>query len=512
MLVVWADSAVPDEIVHEVSRRARSGGLTVLAGPTLEGGDPGGTLAELAGLLAGPPSPAHDARIRPGPQGGALAGRLLDHAHVGLAHLGEHTHVYDRVLTVEKIADDVEVLLTAQLGLAEHPVATWRPSTRVLAWTPGTNPQTVAARGTVRALVQVLRHVLDLGDPSPVRVGLLGYGAIGHEHSRAVQHTPGLHLAAVADASPERLAAALDHAPHVRTHTDGEALLTDDLDLVVVSTPPNTHAQWALQALRAERNVVVEKPFAISTAESDEILSTAAERGLYAAVYQNRRFDPDHLAIRRAVRSGRIGEVFHLEAFVGGYGHPCNLWHSDAAVSGGAFYDWGAHTLDQILDLLPEPVESVTAVEHKRVWFDVTNADHSRVTLRLASGAEASFVYSDLAAALKPRWYVLGTRGAIVGHWRTERVIARSDIGTLAEDVLSPADSPPLLDLHAPDGSVTRLATPPERQYAFHAEVADALQLGLPASVTGAQSRRVLAVMEAARFSAADGGRPVTPR
>ena len=168
--------------------------------------------------------------------------------------------------------------------------------------------------------------------------------------------------------------------------------------------------------------------------------------------------------------------------------------------------------LDQLLDLMPGPIEQVTAVEQKRVWFDVSNADHSRVTVHFADGAEATFVYSDLAAALKPRWYLLGTRGAIVGHWRHERVIARNDIGTLEEDLLSPSDSPPTLELHAADGSATRLATPPPGAHPFHRELADRLLLGLPMSVTAAQSRRVLAVMEAAAASARQGGRPVTPR
>jgi len=91
-------------------------------------------------------------------------------------------------------------------------------------------------------------------------------------------------------------------------------------------------------------------------------------------------------------------------------------------------------------------------------------------------------------------------------------VIARSDIGTLVEDVLAPADSPPVLDLHAADGSVTRLSTPAVLPNAFHRELADRLQLGLSMSVTADQSRRVLAVLEAARISARDGGHPVVPR
>jgi predicted dehydrogenase len=345
-----------------------------------------------------------------------------------------------------------------------------------------------------------------------VRVGLLGYGAIGHEHSRAVRAVDGLALTAVCDTSAGRLDHAAAAAPGIATTTSAEALLErDDVDLVVISTPPSSHARWALRAIAAGTHVVVEKPFAVRTAEADEVLAAADAAGLLAVVYQNRRFDPDHLAVRRLVQRGDLGEVFHLETFVGGYGHPCNLWHSDEAVSGGAFYDWGSHLLDQVLDLVPTPIEHVTAAAHKRCWLDVTNADHSRVTIRFVDGAEAESTHSDLAAALKPRWYVLGTRGAIVGHWRSETIVGRSDIGTLVEDRLAPADSPPALELHAADGSITHVATPPGPAHQFHRELADRLALNLPMTVTGAQSRRVLSVMEAATHSAADHGRPVVP-
>jgi predicted dehydrogenase len=317
----------------------------------------------------------------------------------------------------------------------------------------------------------------------------------------------------VCDSAPERRAAAAAAAPGVVTTDSADGLIEQDgIDLVVISTQPDSHARWALRAIEAGKDVVIEKPLSIDTASADAVLGAADAAGRLAVVYQNRRYDPDHLAIRRAVRSGALGNVFSIEAFIGGYGHPCNLWHSDATVSGGALHDWGSHVLDQILDLVPGEIEAVTATSHKRRWFDVTNADHARVTIRFTGGVEAEFVQSYLAAALKPRWYVLGTLGAIVGSWRTERVISRSDIGTLVEDVLAPADSPPLLDLHAADGSVTRLAVPDAEPYPFHCELADRLRLGLPMTVTAAQSRRVLAVIEAATASAAADGRPFTPK
>jgi predicted dehydrogenase len=250
---------------------------------------------------------------------------------------------------------------------------------------------------------------------------------------------------------------------------------------------------------------------ALTSAEADAVLSASTENDRHVVVYQNRRWDPDFLALRRAVDQGRLGEIFHLEAFVGGYGHPCNYWHSDAAVSGGAIFDWGSHYLDQVLLLVEDEVSGVSAANHKRRWHDVTNADHSRMSLAFAGGAEATFIHSDLAAALKPKWYVLGTEGALVGHWRQETVVSRTDIGTLDEDPLAPADSPALLDLHHPDGSVTRLSTPSPPAYAFHRELADQLVAGLPMSVTAEQSRRVVAVMEAAEMSAASGGSAVVP-
>jgi predicted dehydrogenase len=513
-IVVVADQPLPRDLVD----RLIAGDLPVLlVGAVLPAADPDGRLAGAAGLRVGQPSPAHDVRVRPGPHADGLPG--APHTHGDHAHQDRHEHLTARVAPATATHSDVQVLSTARLGLADHPVLTLRPATRTAALTLQVDPAELAGRTVLRLLIGGLARLLGAPAPDPVGIGLLGYGAIGAEHSRAIRAVDGLRLAAVCDSARDRLEVARAEAPGVATSTRAEDLLDSaEVDLLVVSTPPDTHADWALRAIAAGKHVVVEKPFALGPEQADEVLAAARAADRLVVVYQNRRYDPDHLAIRRAVRRGDLGELFHIEAFVGGYGHPCNLWHSDEAVSGGAFYDWGAHLLDQVLDLVAcgagadVAIEHVSAAEHKRRWHDVTNADHSRVTIRFADGAEAEFIHSDLAAALKPRWYILGTRGAIVGHWRTERVVSRSAIGTLAEDVLAPADSPPLIDLHAADGSVTRLATPPAPAHAFHQELADRLRWGIPMTVTAEQSRRVLSVMAAARESAAAHGRPVVPR
>lgn len=175
-----------------------------------------------------------------------------------------------------------------------------------------------------------------------IRVGLLAYGAIGHEHNLAVQNTPGLTLTAVCDMNPQRIDAALELAPDAAPFSDAHAMLDSGLvDLVVISTPPNSHYQWAKEALQCGIHVVLEKPMALMTDECDELMDLAAAQKLLLVVYQNRRFDADFITMRSLIAAGAIGDVFQYDSFVGGYAEPCSYWHSDVTVSGGAIFDWG---------------------------------------------------------------------------------------------------------------------------------------------------------------------------
>ena len=496
--VVVLDPSRLAELTEDTLLAAAAAGTPVLlVGPRMST-----ALTDAAGLVPGRVLPVHVVRVRPGRDAGQVADRLG----------GEELLLTDCWPLQDKVADDVQELLTANSAFTNHPVATWRPSTSVATLTIGSTDETYSDPAFARLVHRIVRHVLGLRDAAPVRVGMLGYGAIGHEHALAIGLTEGLELAAVCDPNPLRVEAAREHAPDVRGVADGADLLADDgIDLVIVSTPPNTHADWVLRCLHAGKHVVVEKPFCLTVEEADRQIAAAADAGLTLAVYQNRRWDADYLALKQAVRTGSLGEVFHLESFVGGYDHPCNFWHSDAGISGGAIYDWGSHYLDWVLDLFTQEVEWVSATAHKRVWHDVTNADHTRVLLHFTDGVEAEFTHSDLAAARKPKFYVLGTRGGLIGSWQQERIVSRSPIGLVLEDRFAVSDAPADLELFAADGSRTRLAVPPPPAQPFHRELADALLSGAPMSVTPQGSRRNIAVMQAATLSAADGGRPVAP-
>jgi len=332
-----------------------------------------------------------------------------------------------------------------------------------------------------------------------IKVGLLAYGAIGDEHNKAVQATTGLSLHAVCDTNPERLTAALQISPGAKTFADADQMLTQgDLDLVVISTPPNSHPKWAKQALSLGLHVMLEKPMALTTQECDELMELAKIKGALLVVYQNRRYDLDFLTIQEQIENDQIGDVFHYECFVGGYSKPCAYWHSDAAISGGAIFDWGSHFIDQIMSLMSSGVDFVSGLNQKRVWDHVTNADHAQVNINFKDGSQAVFINSDLAAARKPKFYILGTKGALIGDWD--------------ESAGGPvADLPAIITLYRGDGSSEVVKHVSRVPYSFYSSLVAFLNDAIPMSVLAAQSRDVVAIMQAAEESALANGKPISP-
>ena len=332
-----------------------------------------------------------------------------------------------------------------------------------------------------------------------IKVGLLAYGTIGDEHNKAIQATDGLTLHAVCDTNPERLEAALKISPDAQTFSDANEMLSNaQIDLVVVSTPPNSHYKWAKQALSLGLHVMLEKPMALTTQECDELMELAKSKNALLVVYQNRRYDLDYLTIKQQIEAGQIGDLFHYESFVGGYSKPCSYWHSDAAVSGGAIFDWGSHFIDQIMSLVPSEVDFVSGLNQKRVWGHVTNADHAQVSINFKGGLQAIFINSDLAAARKPKFYLLGTKGALVGEWDES-----------AEG--SVADLPAIITLHRADGSSEVISYVATNPYSFYASLVAYLNDATPMSIVASQSRDVVAIMQAAEESALANGKPVSP-
>lgn len=378
----------------------------------------------------------------------------------------------------------------------------------------------------VPALATVLRRALRPGLPATAAAGPLGlavvgygpFGGMGYIHGTAAASTQGLELVAACDRDPDRRKAAEQDFPGVRAHATVEELAADDsVDVAVVATPPVSHAEVARALLQAGKHVVVEKPLCLTVAEAGMLRAEAESAGRVLTVNQSRRWDRDFRTIRRAVEGGLLGQVFNIETFVGGFEHPCRAWHSEEAVSGGIVYDWGSHHIDWILQLAGGPPARVTATGHKRVWHDVTNLDQLRVRLQWDDGREAEFLASDVAAVRRPKFWIQGTAGTLVGHYRPvhfERLDpALGYVRTTAHHAEAPADVA-LVTYQAGAGGgelvEARLGLASEQPFGFHRNLVDHLTLGDPLAVTAESAAAVVAVLEAATLSAAAGGVQLT--
>lgn len=421
---------------------------------------------------------------------------------------------------LEPVAD-VATLLTSSIRFAHRPALVERRlgSGRVV--TCGFGPDAVAHRSSGNdELRRVLRRLVASTTATTGRdlgVGVVGYGpygGMGSLHGTAAGHTEGLALVSVVDPADDRRKAAEEEFPGVAAHDSLEALLADDaVDIVVIATPPNTHADLALACLRAGKHVAVEKPLCITTAEADLLLGAAADGDRMLTVHQNRRWDADFRALRRAVDAGLLGEVFNVETFVGGFEHPCRAWHSELTVSGGAIYDWGSHHLDWILLLMEGTPASVTTTRHKRVWHDITNDDQVRVRLAWADGREAEFLQSDIAGVRRPKLYVQGTEGTVAGSYRPVVTETVEHVHGYRRHESHHAEAPVDLTLarYERGYGLTQTTLPPlpAEPWPFHRNIADHLLLGEPLEVDPVDVRRVIGVLEAAQRSGDEGGRTI---
>jgi predicted dehydrogenase len=312
--------------------------------------------------------------------------------------------------------------------------------------------------------------------------------------------------------NPARLEQAELDFPGVKLYEKAEHLGdAPAIEIVIISTPPNNHAVLSVLMIERGKHVICEKPLALSVKETDMMVAAAAQHQVHLSCHQNRRWDVDYLAIKQALEEGLLGDLFYLETFVGGYKHPCGYWHSHEPVSGGTAYDWGSHYIDWIVGLIRDRVTSIIGTRHKRVWRDVSNADQERIQIRFAGGQEAEFLHSDIAAVRKPKWYLLGTKGAIVGHWRDVTNYEIDPVVYFNEHSIPPTEMTPDLALYQRhhSGQVVRqrLPLPPREHFMFLRNIADHLLTGEPLVAPLADSIRGVAILEAAARSARCGGK-----
>jgi len=206
----------------------------------------------------------------------------------------------------------------------------------------------------------------------PLRVGIIGSGGIAQSrHIPGYQRLEKVEVRALADVSPEaaRQAAERFSVPHM--FADYRDLLAmSEIDVVSVCTPNAFHMQQTVDALRAGKHVLVEKPIAVNAVEARKMMRAATRAGKLLMVGYNNRFTSAAQALRRAVEAGALGEVYFAEGIatrrrgIPGWG----VFTQKKLSGGGALVDIGVHILDLTLYLMgfPTPV-SVSGVAAAKI-------------------------------------------------------------------------------------------------------------------------------------------------
>lgn len=213
---------------------------------------------------------------------------------------------------------------------------------------------------------------------SALRVGMVGYAFMGQAHSHAWRSahrffdlplTPELRV--LAGRNADAVGAAARRMGWADAETDWRTLIErEDVDLVDICTPGNTHAEIAIAALRAGKHVLCEKPLANSVAEAEEMTEVAEEaatRGVYAMCGYSYRRTPALALARRMVQDGRLGTIRHVRAqylqdWLSDENAPLT-WRLDKSKSGsGALGDIGAHSIDAAQWVLGQQITGVSAL------------------------------------------------------------------------------------------------------------------------------------------------------
>jgi len=255
-----------------------------------------------------------------------------------------------------------------------------------------------------------------------IRIGLIGFGHGGAVfHAPLISTTPGVELAAIVTADPERRERAARDYPTaaVLPHVDELWARARDLDAVVVASPNRFHVQHAIGALEADLAVVVDKPLSATARGARLVIDEARRRALLLTVFHNRRWDGDFLTLRKLIADGSLGDVWRFESrferwrpvapAATGAGHG---WRDRAEPeeAGGLLYDLGSHLIDQAMLLFGPVMQIYSELDRRRAGVDVD--DDTFVALTHATGVRSHLWMSAAAAQAGPRFRALGSRAA----------------------------------------------------------------------------------------------------
>ncbi len=252
---------------------------------------------------------------------------------------------------------------------------------------------------------------------NPIKTALIGYGMAGRIfHAPFIHLIPGFELSMISTSNPEAVKLIKERYPETKVVPDVKHILEDkEIELVFVLTPNQTHYELVKASLLAGKNVVVDKPFTVTTREADELIELSKKQGKLLTVYQNRRWTADFKTVKKIISEEKLGRIVEYTACYDRYVpfiRP-KKWKEDSLPASGVLYDLGAHLIDQVLQLFGMPEEIFCNLRYQRENTKID--DYFNLTM----------LYPDLIVNLHsgmivkipgPNFLIHGTKGSFIKY------------------------------------------------------------------------------------------------
>ena len=336
------------------------------------------------------------------------------------------------------------------------------------------------------------------------KFAVIGYGGMGSWHVNHALKSDVLELTGIWDIDIKKRELAKERG--IYAYGSLEELLNDkSVELITIAIPNDVHLEVVLACLNAGKNVVCEKPVALSSSDLEEMIACANKNGKIFTVHQNRRWDVDYLAIQQIVDGGDIGKPIRIESRIhGSRGIPSD-WRGTKAQGGGMILDWGIHLIDQLMLVYKDEIIdtincTITNITNKEV------DDGFYLTITFKSGAVAFIEVGTYNFIALPRFYMKAEKGtAIIEDWQKKTRVAKCTHWHESE-VIPVQTAAGLTKTMAPRDSITmdqyEVDIPKSDVHNFYRNIVKAIDGEATQLVTHDQMRLDMKIMEYAFKSA----------
>ena len=339
---------------------------------------------------------------------------------------------------------------------------------------------------------------------STIGFAIVGCGNIAPFHADALESIPGARLVAVCDKityNTERLA----EKHGATSYTDyTEMLKQDDVDVVNICLPSSMHEPFAIQAAKAGKHIMVEKPLDITLEKCDAIISACEKNNVKLSVIFPTRFKESSIIIKKAIKEGRFGQITMADVQVKWYRNQAyydaggwrGTWEYDG---GGALMNQSIHSIDQLQDMMG-PVESVYAY-CETLARDIEVEDTAVAVVKFKSGALGTIQgTTTVYPGLDVRLGIHGTKGSAVLNGESLEVWDFKD--STSEDVVLKAK----FQKTSSSGAKDPTAFIDSKGHQIQIEnMVESIKLDIVPEVSGAEGRKSVEIISAIYQSAREG-------